>query len=238
MTFGKSSHTTSRVGLLLSGGLDSAILLSHFMKTARRVQPFYVQSGLFWEAPELRAVRDYLSAVATQQLSAVATQQLDPLVVLNLPLEDIYENHWSVTGRDVPALDSADEAVFLPGRNPLLAIKAAFWCQLHGIRELALATLSSDPFPDATPAFFQELESVLQQALSAQLKLIRPFDGFDKRQVMELGREAPLELTFSCIAPIGDRHCGRCNKCGERQRAFRVAGRQDLTEYAVAVASK
>ena len=35
-----------------------------------------------------------------------------------------------------------DEAVFLPGRNALLTIKAALWCQMHGINELAVATLA------------------------------------------------------------------------------------------------
>ena len=34
---------------------------------------------------------------------------------------------------------------------------------------------------------------------------------------MALGRGLPLELTFSCIAPVAGQHCGRCNKCAERR---------------------
>jgi 7-cyano-7-deazaguanine synthase len=49
---------------------------------------------------------------------------------------------------------------------------------------------------------------------------------------MELGRDCPLELTFSCIAPVDDLHCGVCNKCAERQTAFRLVNRRDLTRYA------
>jgi 7-cyano-7-deazaguanine synthase len=41
----------------------------------------------------------------------------------------------------------------------------------------------------------------------------------------------PWELTFSCIRPIGIRHCGRCNKCEERRRAFADAGVKDPTKY-------
>jgi 7-cyano-7-deazaguanine synthase len=52
-----------------------------------------------------------------------------------------------------------------------------------------------------------------------------------KRQVMQLGRELPLELTFSCIAPVGELHCGRCNKCAERQAAFHEAAIVDRTIY-------
>ena len=53
-----------------------------------------------------------------------------------------------------------------------------------------------------------------------------------KRQVMERGRDDPLELTFSCISPVAGKHCGRCNKCAELQRAFRDIGLEDPTCYA------
>jgi 7-cyano-7-deazaguanine synthase len=41
----------------------------------------------------------------------------------------------------------------------------------------------------------------------------------------------PLHLTFSCINPIEDRHCGNCNKCAERKNGFAAAGIPDLTAY-------
>ncbi|MBI1322835.1 7-cyano-7-deazaguanine synthase, partial [bacterium] len=42
----------------------------------------------------------------------------------------------------------------------------------------------------------------------------------------------PLEHTFSCLSPVDGGHCGRCNKCAERQKVFRDAGIADLTSYA------
>ena len=48
---------------------------------------------------------------------------------------------------------------------------------------------------------------------------------------MRLGRDYPLGLTFSCIAPERGLHCGGCNKCAERQEAFRDAGMADPTRY-------
>jgi 7-cyano-7-deazaguanine synthase len=50
---------------------------------------------------------------------------------------------------------------------------------------------------------------------------------------MELGRGLPLELTFSCLRPADQLHCGACNKCAERQAAFQAAGMRDGTRYAV-----
>jgi 7-cyano-7-deazaguanine synthase len=52
-----------------------------------------------------------------------------------------------------------------------------------------------------------------------------------KREVMELGRKYSLKHTFSCIAPIDGMHCGQCNKCAERQAAFRMMELPDPTEY-------
>ena len=79
-------------------------------------------------------------------------------MTLDMPLADVYLNHWSVTGRDVPDAATPDEAVYLPGRNALLVIKAAVWCGLNGIDELAMAPLGSNPFADATPEFFHGFE--------------------------------------------------------------------------------
>jgi len=216
--------SAARIGLLLSGGLDSCILLAHLLETGRRVQPFYIRSRLAWQQEEMLAVDRFLQAAASPHL--------EDLVVLDLPLEDLYTDHWSVTGRGVPDSVSPDDAVYLPGRNALLIVKAAIWCRLNGVKELALAVLRSNPFADATPQFFDGFEAALDDATGGRVSIVRPFAELDKRQVMCLGRGQPLELTFSCIAPVGGDHCGQCNKCAERQAAFRLIGADDPTRYA------
>ena len=212
-----SSSTTPTVGVLISGGLDSAILAGRLLANGQRVQPFYIRSNLFWEAEEHAAVARFLAAIASPQL--------EPLVTLALPLDDLYQGHWSFTGRDVPDADTPDEAVYLPGRNALLIVKAALWCQMHGIRQLALAPLGNNPFPDAGDEFFASLQSALNRMGQRELEILRPFAELNKRQVMLLADGLPLELTFSCIAPRDGLHCGQCNKCGERQAAFRSIDR-------------
>ena len=62
----------------------------------------------------------------------------------------------------VPGSETPDEAVYLPGRNLLLTVKAAVWCRLREIETLALGCLGSNPFPDSTPEFFRDLESLLE----------------------------------------------------------------------------
>ena len=216
------------MGLLLSGGLDSAILLHQLLNHGWQVQPFYVRTGCLWQVEELDAVRSLLAALKQPLLA--------DLVELELPVDDLYVGHWSITGADVPDRQSSDEAVFLPGRNPLLLIKPVLWCVMHGIAKLALATLSANPFDDAKPDFFERFEAMIAQATGRDVRIVRPFEMLSKRCVMQLGRDVPLELTFSCLAPVASRHCGRCNKCAERAAAFAHLESGDPTPYVEDVA--
>jgi 7-cyano-7-deazaguanine synthase len=211
------------LAVLVSGGLDSAILLGDSLGRHAAVHPLYLRTGLFWEAAELAHLRRFLAAVARPGLG--------PLVELEQPVADLYDRHWSVTGDNVPGADTPDEAVFLPGRNVLLLAKPLLWCHLHGVPELALAPLEANPFPDATPAFFTAFAAAVNRAVNGSVRVRWPFAGLAKAEVLRLGRDLPLRHTFSCIRPAGGRHCGRCNKCAERRRGFVAAGLSDPTEY-------
>jgi 7-cyano-7-deazaguanine synthase len=201
--------TTEPLAVLVSGGLDSAAL--------------YMRHGLYWESAELVWLGRYLEALAGPGLA--------PLQVLELPVADLYGSHWSVTGRGVPGASTPDEAVYLPGRNVLLLAKAMLWCRLHGVTAVALATLGGNPFPDATPDFFSAYEDVVSRATGGRVRVLRPYAGLDKAAVMRRGRGLPLGQTFSCMSPVGELHCGVCNKCAERRRAFADAGLSDPTIY-------
>jgi 7-cyano-7-deazaguanine synthase len=102
---------------------------------------------------------------------------------------------------------------------------------LRGIEQLAIGVLSTNPFPDATAGFFDAFQAAVEQGTGKRVRVLRPLADLTKCQVMELGRGLPLELTFSCIAPVAETHCGQCNKCAERQAAFRMARQPDPTSY-------
>src|SRR5437899_2711883 len=174
------------VAILISGGLDSAILLGELLRDYPAVHPLYVRHGLSWEAVELQHLRRFLEALADRPA-------LQPLRVLEMPVADVYAAHWSLTGQGVPDADSPDEAVFLPGRNVLLLAKAMLWCHLNNVPAVALAVLSANPFPDATPAFFDAYADAVNQAVEGQVQILRPFAALKKVEVLRRGRELPLE---------------------------------------------
>jgi 7-cyano-7-deazaguanine synthase len=242
-------------GLLISGGLDSCILLGHLLRTGQSVQPIYVRTGLAWEPEECRALDAFFAAIADANsglpsgagphpsplpegegtligpLAAEEATLLRPVVELDQPVDDLYGPHWSTGARPGPAADAPDEDVYLPGRNALLLLKPLLWCSWHGIDELALGVLAMNPFDDATDAFFDHFAAAVNLAGGRPVRITRPLARLGKQAVMRLGQDMPLELTFSCVSPIEGRHCGRCNKCTERNAAFRAIGRRDPTHY-------
>lgn len=213
------------VGILVSGGLDSCILVGDVARTAPAVYPIYVRFGLYWEAREEAGLRRYLGALKASPVQ--------PLHVLECPLRDVYGTHWSTSGASVPDAATPDEAVYLPGRNLLLACQAAIWCHLHEIPTLAWGTLRGNPFSDARDEFFSHLQESIRLALESPLELVRPYATLTKTDVLRIGQDFPLGETLSCLHPEGDRHCGACNKCAERRLGFQAAGLVDPTRYAV-----
>ncbi len=214
------------LAVLVSGGLDSAILLGEALRVYPRVHPLYIRAGLIWEELENRYLRRFLAAIRTPHLA--------PLVELALPVTDLYGEHWSLNGENIPGADTPDDAVFLPGRNVILLSKALIWCHRNGVPELATAPLGSNPFPDATPAFYDGFAEVVSAAVAGRVRVLRPYAAMNlhKAEVLRRGIGMPLELTLSCIRPIRGIHCGACNKCAERRNGFRGAMMLDPTEYA------
>jgi 7-cyano-7-deazaguanine synthase len=212
--------------VLFSGGLDSAVLLALERQDHAPVRPLHVRSGLAWEEAERRAIDRLLA-------SPVFATGVEPLATIAVDMRDVYPaGHWAVTGRP-PAYDTPDEDVYLEGRNVILLSKAAVFCARHDIPRIALGPLAANPFPDATPEFFQTMQRALSLGLDHPLEIATPLTQFHKDRVVQLGVElgVPLELSMSCMNPSGDRHCGACSKCRERIDAFRDAGVTDKTAY-------
>jgi 7-cyano-7-deazaguanine synthase len=215
--------------VLLSGGLDSAVLLAHEAQHAR-VHPVYVSVGLAWEHAERATVARLLR-------SHIFNGRLAPIATVEFTMRDVYSPaHWAIRGVP-PAYDTPDEDVYLPGRNLVLLTKAAVVAATRKIHRIALGPLANNPFPDATPEFFATMSMALSLGLNHRIEVATPFASLHKEDVIKIGTQlgVPLEHTLSCMNPVenGDvLHCGLCSKCRERRDAFNAAGIVDPTRYA------
>jgi len=200
------------------------VLLGELARARRHVFPIYVRAGLLWERVELGMLRKFIAALKRENIEEVA--------VLDFPTGDITRDHWSVTGKAVPGYHASLASNYIPGRNLSLLTKAAMFCARNRIGEIAMAPLESNPFPDARPEFFRAVERVVKLGMELPLRVLTPFAGLEKSDVIMKGRALPLELTLSCANPRGSLHCGACTKCAERAEGFRAAGIADPTRYA------
>ena len=225
-----------RTAVLISGGLDSAVLLAE--EAARpeneSVQPIYVSVGLAWEDAERKALGALLAAEPL-------VGRTRPLTTLSVDMRDVYRaDHWAIEGNP-PRYHTPDEDVYLPGRNVILLGKAGVYCAAAGLDRLVIGTLAHNPFPDATPAFRSAMATALSLGLAHPLAIDAPFAGSGKAEVIRRGAAlgVPLRVTLSCMNPRtglqgGDpspQHCGTCSKCRERHDAFVEAGIVDDTDY-------
>ena len=215
--------------LLLSGGLDSGVLLAHEAERAH-VHPVYISVGLAWEGAERRMLRALLRA-------PIFEGRIEPVVELEFGMRDVYApTHWALRG-EPPAYDTPDEDVYLAGRTLVLLTKAGVMAASRGASRLALGTLANNPFPDATPEFLAAMARALSLGLNHAVDVATPFAAWHKADVIRRGVEldVPMELTLSCMNPLDGAvpvHCGLCSKCRERRDAFAAAEVEDRTTYA------
>ena len=153
---------------------------------------------MIWERAEIRSLKAFILTLRSPRLQ--------PPRYIDLPMADLYGDHWSTTGCRTPEFYASNESVYLPGRNLALFAKAATFCAVHRIPLLATGILNSNPFPDATPAFFRAMEKALRQGLGSTLRIVAPFHSLAKEDVIRRGRDLRLDLTLSCARPRRGRH--------------------------------
>ncbi|MCM8811607.1 MAG: 7-cyano-7-deazaguanine synthase [Candidatus Omnitrophica bacterium] len=211
------------VAVLASGGVESAALIAEALRRYQRVYPIYVRKGFQWELTELVHLRRLLRALESDGLAR--------LTVLRVHVEEIYGSHWSFGAAATPGSKEPDSAVFLPGRNLLLLTMGGLFCGVRRIPTLWIGILKGNPFHDARAAFIQQVEALLHQSLGVEVRIAAPLKELTKVEVINRWADVPWQHTFSCIRPVRRRHCGRCQKCAERKKAFQLARIPDQTLY-------
>ncbi len=151
--------------------------------------------------------------------------------------------HWAVRG-EPPAFDTPDEDVYLDGRNVILLSKAAVYMVSARRRHapdarLLLGTLAGNPFPDATPEFFDaHVARAVARTRRRRSPSRRRSRRMHKSDVIRRGLElgVPLELTLSCMQPKDGLHCGRvqqvpgAKRCVSERRASTIRRSTDIPD--------
>lgn len=123
-------------------------------------------------------------------------------------------------------------STYVPFRNGLFLSSAASIALSHGCSKIMYGAHADDAagaaYPDCSVDFVNAMNQAIYLGSGNQLTIEAPFVSLTKADVVKKGLElgVPYELTWSCYEG-GEKPCGKCGTCIDRQRAFELNGTID-----------
>ena len=219
--------------VLLSGGLDSTVLLHHVSKQLQR-QPIHALSFQYGQrhTRELDCAQKQAVSIGVAQHHIIDLNFLGPLIANGSSL--------ITGGAPVPDLDALDEAerhqpsTYVPNRNMMLLSMAAAYAEAHGIYTLYYGAQAQDEYGywDCTPEFLTRINAVLSLNRKTPVTVEAPLMRHSKADNVRLGLQLGVDFsqTWSCYRG-GDKACGTCPTCIERLNAFQALNETDPLPY-------
>ena len=218
---------------ILSGGLDSTVATSALKEE-------YEIHALTFDYGQRSAQREIESSKQIcQKLSIKHT-------VMDLTwLGKLGKSALTVHDEEVPQLESdklddketCDETarkVWVPGRNVVFTAIATAFAEAEDAEKIIVGWDLEEAvtFPDNSREFLEAFNQTLEIGTLEGVQIEAPVIDLNKNEIVELGEkvQAPMELSYSCY--MGEeKHCGTCESCMRRKRAFEMANIEDMVPY-------
>lgn len=219
---------------VLSGGLDSTVATAYF-KDKYKIHAItfnYGQRSARMEIESSKAICEKLGIEHT---------------VVELPWLKKLGKSALTSDDEVPELKSAEldnkeicnetaRKVWVPGRNIVFVSIATSFAEAEEAEIIIVGWDLEEAvtFPDNSKEFLNDFNEVLKIGTLEGIQIEAPVIDLNKDEIVKLGAElkSPLELSYSCY--MGEEeHCGTCESCMRRKRAFKEARIEDETKYGV-----
>ena len=222
-----------KILVLSSGGVDSTTCLAMAVKEAgaENVLALSVYYGQKHDK-EIQAAKKVAEYYGIQRM------ELDLSVIFagsncsllkqsteDIPLES-YAQQIEETHGEKPV------STYVPFRNGLFLSSAASIALSHGCSKIMYGAHADDAagaaYPDCSLDFVNAMNQAIYLGSGNQLTIEAPFVSLTKADVVKKGLElgVPYELTWSCYEG-GEKPCGKCGTCIDRQKAFEKNGMID-----------
>lgn len=211
-----------RAIVLLSGGLDSTVLLAIALKQQRECYALSFDYG-----QRHRIELDSAKKIARHYGVDHRIIAIDPTVFAKSSLVSTA----AVPKDRTPSQISSGSIpnTYVPARNTLFLAYALGQAEIQDAKEIYVGFNALDrlPYPDCRPEFVHAFQALIQVATKQSVegeppKIMTPLIDWDKCEIIRQGQalNAPLDLTFSCYDPCNNQPCLRCDACVLRHAAF------------------
>lgn len=226
------STTMKKAVVLVSGGMDSAVVLAIAREQGFAPYALSVDYGQR-HTSELEAA----ARVAAQQ-GAIAhkTVRIDLRSIGGSALTDDID-----VPLDEVAGDDAIPVTYVPARNTIMLSVALGWAEVLGAADLFCGVNAVDysGYPDCRPEFITAFEHLANLATragveGAGIRVHAPLQHLSKADIAREGVRLGVDFadTVSCyLADAQGRACGHCDACRLRAEGFAGAGIADPTRY-------
>ena len=202
--------------IVLSGGMDSVTLLHDMRERIALAVTF--DYGSNHNARETESARWQCEQLGVRH------------IVIPLGFMGQYFKSSLLQGADaIPEGDYADDnmkSTVVPFRNGIMLSIACGLAESEGLKHVLIANHGGDHaiYPDCRPGFINAMSEAMQQGTYDGVTVIAPYTNITKGEIALRGKELGVDYghTYSCYKG-GERHCGRCGTCREREDALRFA---------------
>ena len=218
--------------VLVSGGLDSTTCLGLVVKKYGKenvvaLSVYYGQKH-DKEITSAKEVTEYYD-VEWLQLDLSKMFEYSDCSLLSHSEKEIPKESYA---KQLEKTNGTPVSTYVPFRNGLFLSSAAAIALSKGCSYIYYGAHSDDAagnaYPDCSDAFNKAMHDAVYIGSGNQLQIEAPFVNMTKADVVKLGLElnVPYELTWSCYEG-GDKPCGVCGTCIDRQAAFEKNGVMD-----------
>lgn len=217
---------------VLSGGLDSTVSTAFFSAK-------YDIHALTFDYGQRSAQRETDSSKMICEELGIKHSVMDLKWLGNLGKSAL------TTDAEVPQIESdklddkeiCDETarkVWVPGRNVVFTAIATAFAEAENADIIIVGWDLEEAvtFPDNSREFLEAFNQTLSIGTLEGVQIKAPVIDLNKKEIVKLGEnvKAPMHLSYSCY--MGEEeHCGVCESCMRRKRAFEMAQVKDKTPY-------
>ncbi len=209
--------------MLLSGGLDSAVVLAWVREQGFSPIALSFDYGQRHRV-ELEAARRVASALG-------ASEHIIQKIDLRAFGGSALTSDVAVPkDRDASVMESEIPITYVPARNTVFLAFALALAEARGSHDLGIGVNALDysGYPDCRPAFVEAFERLANLATregveGRKITVHTPLLHMTKRDIVAEARRlgVDIDMTFSCYDPVeGGRACGHCDACVLRERGL------------------